>query len=135
MKTKLIHAVRPFLFLGLTCSIAVDCAGEVTDSAADGFHIAIVASTSVNGERTFEALIDNFGDWWNPAHSHSGVAGNLKLDLERRCMFEKLEDGGFLRHMEIVFVEPGKTLRMTGGLGPLQAMGVHGALQFTLKIQ
>ena len=35
--------------------------------------------------------------------------------------------------MEVVLVKPGSTLRVTGGLGPLQAMGATGALTFTLK--
>ena len=32
--------------------------------------------------------------------------------------------------MTVVFVDPGKTLRMTGGLGPLQGMGLSGALEW-----
>ena len=34
--------------------------------------------------------------------------------------------------MTVVFVDPGKTLRLVGGLGPLQGMGLHGALEFRL---
>jgi hypothetical protein len=32
--------------------------------------------------------------------------------------------------MLVTFVDPGQRLRMTGGLGPLQGMGLHGALEF-----
>jgi hypothetical protein len=32
----------------------------------------------------------------------------------------------------VVFVDPGKTLRMRGGLGPLQGLGVAGAMTFTI---
>lgn len=32
--------------------------------------------------------------------------------------------------MTVAFVDPGKLLRMTGGLGPMQGMGLHGALQW-----
>jgi hypothetical protein len=31
----------------------------------------------------------------------------------------------------VVFVDPGHVLRMTGGLGPLQGMGIYGALDFS----
>lgn len=56
------------------------------------------------------------------------------MDLQKSCMFEKLPDGGFVRHMEIVFYQPElRTLRLTGGLGPLQSMGVSGALTFTIE--
>jgi hypothetical protein len=52
------------------------------------------------------------------------------MDLEKGCLREKLPQGGFVRHMEIVFCRPGKTFRLVGGLGPLQEMGVAGALTF-----
>jgi len=38
-----------------------------------------------------------------------------------------------VRHLEVVLVIPEKTLRLTGGLGPLQGMGATGALTFTLR--
>ena len=37
--------------------------------------------------------------------------------------------------MEIVFYQPGKTLRLAGGLGPLQGMGVSGALTFQFELK
>ena len=33
--------------------------------------------------------------------------------------------------MRIAFVDPNKIMRMTGGLGPLQGMGMYGALEWT----
>ena len=33
-------------------------------------------------------------------------------------------------HMRISFVEPQKLLRMTGGLGPLQGMGMYGSMDW-----
>ena len=47
-------------------------------------------------------------------------------------MYEKLPDGGFVRHLQIVYYQPGKSLRLTGGLGPLQELGVHGSLVFSV---
>ncbi len=35
--------------------------------------------------------------------------------------------------MRISFVDPGKLLRMTGGLGPLQGMGLYGALDWSIS--
>jgi hypothetical protein len=32
----------------------------------------------------------------------------------------------------VTFVDPGKLLRLTGGLGPLQGMGLSGVLEFRL---
>src|SRR3546814_604510 len=36
------------------------------------------------------------------------------------------------RHMVVVFAEPGKLLRLAGGLGPLQGMGLHGVMEWRL---
>jgi hypothetical protein len=76
------------------------------------------------------------GSWWAPAHTYSGKSSNLSITLgpgPGGCWCEKLDKGGFVRHLEVVLVMPPKTLRLSGGLGPLQAMGVSGALTFTLK--
>jgi hypothetical protein len=35
---------------------------------------------------------------------------------------------GGVRHMQVVYVDPGKTLRMIGGLGPLQSMAATGSM-------
>jgi hypothetical protein len=37
--------------------------------------------------------------------------------------------------MRISFVEPKKSLRMTGGLSPLQGMGVYGSLDWMISRQ
>jgi len=37
--------------------------------------------------------------------------------------------------MQVVFADPGKQLRLSGGLGPLQAMGVAGSMSFVLIAQ
>src|SRR3546814_11608851 len=34
--------------------------------------------------------------------------------------------------MVVVFAEPGKLLRLAGGLGPLQGMGLHGVMEWRL---
>jgi hypothetical protein len=34
--------------------------------------------------------------------------------------------------MEVVFVDPGSLLRLAGGLGPLQGMGVQGVMEWRL---
>ncbi len=55
------------------------------------------------------------------------------MDFQQHCLLEKLPDGGFVRHLEMVYHHPGKTLRLCGGLGPLQEMGLAGALTINLR--
>ena len=38
-----------------------------------------------------------------------------------------------MRHMEVVFLAPGKTLGMTGALGPLQSIGAAGNMKIELS--
>ena len=53
--------------------------------------------------------------------------GYLSIDAAG-CFCEKLP-GGFVRHMSVVYSDPG-ALKMFGGLGPLQTTGAAGHLGF-----
>ena len=64
----------------------------------------------------------------------SKSAANLTLDAKAGgCWCETLPDGGSVEHLVVVFADPGKTLVMRGALGPLQGLGVEGALSIVLK--
>lgn len=103
---------------------------EVKASAPGGFMTSTSCDVDLSAEEAYEKLVSEFSLWYDASHSYSGQADRLSLDLEKACMLERLPNGGFVRHMEIVYHQPGKMLRMTGGLGPLQGMGVAGALSF-----
>ncbi|HEY6251244.1 MAG TPA: ATPase [Candidatus Angelobacter sp.] len=108
-------------------------AGEVADSGANGFTIKIVTSIHAAPGDVYKKLVHNVGDWWNSQHTFSGDAHNLSIEERAMgCFCEKLPNGGSVRHMEVVFFAPGKTLRLSGALGPLQALGAIGALTFSL---
>jgi uncharacterized protein YndB with AHSA1/START domain len=126
---KTVTAILVWSLLTVTCFNPVHA--EVTSSAADGFQIKITKTTAGNPRAVFARLVNDLSRWWDADHSYSGQAENFSMDLEKQCMLEKLPDGGFVRHMEIVFYQPGKILRLTGGLGPLQEMGVSGAMTFS----
>lgn len=106
---------------------------QVVESSANGFLIQSSHELELGSQEAYAAFVDGFSNWYDASHSYSGQAENLSLDLEKHCMLERLADGGFVRHMEIVFHQPGSVLRMTGGLGPLQGMGVSGAMTFTFS--
>lgn len=44
-----------------------------------------------------------------------------------------MKNGGGVRHQTVVYVDPGRVLRLRGPLGPLQGLAVDGALTFALK--
>lgn len=128
--------LNPFVFLFV--ALSGSCFGflldaQVTESSADGFVIKTSHDLELGSKEAYAAFVDGFSEWYDASHSYSGKAENLSLDLEKNCMLETLPDDGFVRHMEIVFHQPGQVLRMTGGLGPLQGMGVSGAMTFTFS--
>src|ERR1700690_2421263 len=49
------------------------------------------------------------------------------------CFCEKLARGGAARHMEVVFLAPGKTMVLSGALGPLQALAATGSMTISLS--
>jgi hypothetical protein len=105
----------------------------VVASGAGGFVVREQVDFPGEPVAAWQRLV-RIGDWWDSEHTYSGNSANLSLSLRPGgCWCERLPNGGFVRHMEVVLVKPGSTLRVTGGLGPLQAMGATGALTFTLK--
>lgn len=105
----------------------------VVSSDAGGFVVREEVGFPGGVARAWKRLVD-VGSWWDPKHTYSGRSSNLSLTLKPGgCWCEKLGQGGFVRHLDVVLVMPGKALRLTGALGPLQAMGATGALTFTLR--
>src|SRR5919201_3470532 len=105
---------------------------EVTDSTANGFTIKITTSIHAAPADVYRRLL-RVGEWWNSAHTFSGAAENLSIE-ERAggCFCEKWPNGG-VRHMQVFFLQPGKMLRLYGGLGPLQGMAATGPMTFNLS--
>ena len=82
----------------------------------------------------YRRLIHNVGDWWSPNHTFSRDAHNLFIDDRvMGCFCEKLPAGGSVRHMEVILLSPDKELRMSGALGPLQAVAATGVMTFVLS--
>jgi hypothetical protein len=114
-------------------SVAGPVHAAVVGSSADGFTVREEVEFAGPPAGAWKRLID-IGSWWDPQHTYSGHSSNLTLTLRPGgCWCEKLENGGFARHLEVVLVIPEKRLRLTGGLGPLQGIGATGALTFTLR--
>ncbi len=107
---------------------------EVVDSSAIGFTSKNTVNIAAPAKEVYRHLITNIGQWWNPEHTYSGASQNLSIRPEvGGCFCEKLKNGGSVEHLAVVFVDPGKTIRMTGGLGPLQALAVSGSFTVSLS--
>ena len=117
----------------LLASLAVGTAGaEVVDVSAQGMHLKQVAEVKAPAAKVYDALT-RIGDWWSSAHSFSGDARNMRLEPKvGGCWCERLPNGGELRHLEVIAVEPGKALRLYGSLGPMQFSGAAGNMNWTI---
>ncbi len=106
-------------------------AGEVVDRSATGFTSRNIAHVEADADTVYRVLAENVDRWWDAAHTYTGDSTNMSLDATAGgCLCETLPDGGSVEHMRVVYAEPGKTLRLQGGLGPLQSMAVAGAMTF-----
>jgi uncharacterized protein YndB with AHSA1/START domain len=122
------------LLVALT--LAHPVAAEVTSASETGFDIALSETVAASPDAVYDAL-RNPSKWWNPAHSWSGDAQNLWLDAQAGgCFCEKLpgEGGarGSVQHGRVVMAQPGKLLRLSAALGPLQEQAVTGTLSWAL---
>jgi hypothetical protein len=105
---------------------------DVTGIGPSGFSLKIETTVAGPQADAFKRLTQ-IGRWWDPAHTYSGNGANLALSAKPGgCFCETLPGGGFVKHMDVVYAAPGKTLRLAGGLGPLQAMGATGTMSFDL---
>jgi carbon monoxide dehydrogenase subunit G len=103
---------------------------EVTDKSAAGFEVTEKAHIAAPAAKVWDALMRP-DKWWSSQHSWSGDAKNLYFDPSG-CFCERLKRGA-VRHMTIIYNDGATTLRLNGGLGPMQFTGASGNLGFTLK--
>jgi len=106
---------------------------EVVDVADNGFTVREVVQVSTDAARAWAALVD-VGKWWSPDHTYSHDAASLHLDAKAGgCWCETLPGKGSVQHLTVLFADPGKMLRLSGGLGPLQALGVTAVMTWTFQ--
>lgn len=108
---------------------------EVAASSPSSFLIQAEVEIDAAPDKVWRDLA-RVDRWWNPAHTYSGDASNLRLDARAGgCWCECWGNRQSVEHMRVVAIMENqgmRTLRMTGALGPLQEMGVAGTMTFTV---
>lgn len=100
---------------------------------SSGFSLKHEVVVEAPPSTVYRSLIEQIGEWWNPQHTYSGDSKNLSIDARPGgCFCETLPDGGGVEHLRVVYLMPDQVLRLSGGLGPLQASGVAGSLSWRL---
>ncbi|MEM0953281.1 MAG: hypothetical protein AAGI24_03995 [Pseudomonadota bacterium] len=120
------------LIAGFVVSPSVATA-EVLAAGRTGFSLKIETLSQASPARAYKAF-SAVERWWDMTHSYGGDAEKLSIELAPGgSMLESLPNGGFIEHMQVVYANPGKELRLLGGLGPLQPMGVYGAMNIQFE--
>lgn len=106
---------------------------EVKDASAGGFTIENSRVVGVDAQAAWAALVNDIDFWWPRDHTWWGKASRLEIQPRAGGCFCETDGERQARHMVVVFVDPGRLLRMTGGLGPLQGMGLQGVMEWRLE--
>lgn len=125
--------MRTAALLILVICLGPPAAAEVTNAAAHGFttvNSVIVAAD----RRTAWAAAVEVGRWWSSAHTLSGDAARMRIEPRvQGCFCESLGMEAGVVHLTVTSVMPGTSLRLSGGLGPLGLMGVHGNMTWDFE--
>jgi uncharacterized protein YndB with AHSA1/START domain len=132
-KALRVLASLPIALAVLTVPVLARAA--VAEVAATGFTVQLTSHIAAPADKIFAVLIAP-ARWWSSDHTFSGSSSNLTLEAKAGgCWCETLPGGGSVQHLTVIYVAPGKALRLRGALGPLQGMGVNGAMTWSLKPQ
>lgn len=121
--------MKRFVLSLLSLALAQPAAAEVKAASRHGLEVESRVDLPLPPAALYRAFAD-IARWWDPEHSYSGSAANLRLDLKAGgCWCETLPNGGGVEHMRVTFIEPNKRIVLTGSLGPLLAEATTGVMQ------
>ena len=123
---QLTWLAAPFLL------VAQPAIAEVTEVSDTGFTTTTSGATQLSASDVWSILVRP-EEWWSGEHTWSGNSRNLTLAAEAGgCLCETLPAGGSAEHMRVLYAQPGKLLRLSGALGPLQGEALVGTLTIEL---
>jgi uncharacterized protein YndB with AHSA1/START domain len=126
-----IAALAALLFL------SAPARAEVAASDATGFLVQGEADLAAHPDHVWRALTA-IQTWWGDAHTYSGDSNNLSLEPRAGGCWCERWGMNSVEHGRVIAVtthDTVRTLRLYGALGPLQEMGAHGVLTFTITPQ
>ncbi|MFC6635388.1 ATPase [Microbulbifer taiwanensis] len=120
--------------VALTATWSSGLAAEVISQSPGEFAIRLEQELEQNSASVYRGLA-SLPEWWNPAHSYSGSAGNLSMELRAGGCFCERWDQASVEHLRVIYALPEREVRLSGGLGPLQSMPVSGLMQWRIVPQ
>ena len=121
--------ITAFIILLLASFIAKAEVREVSDQH---FIVSIKTTLMAPKEQAYQQFLQ-IGDWWQDSHTWFGDASAMSIEPEAGgCFCERNGDKQAL-HMTIAHVNPGISVQMIGGLGPLQSLAVNGHMLWNFE--
>ncbi len=117
-------------FLLAVATVAAPAQAAIKDAKPNGFTVENSEWVPVSPQVAYAALVNDVGRWWPADHTWWGDASKLSISDKVGGCFCEINGAQQAWHMTVTFTDPGKLMRMTGGLGPLQGMGLDGALEW-----
>ena len=114
----------------VACAMLQPAHAAVKDQSPNGFTLENSQWVPVDQVTAWKVFVHDVGKWWPSDHTWWGDASRLSISEQAGGCFCELNGAQQAWHMSVTFVDPGKLMRMTGGLGPLQGMGLDGALEW-----
>jgi uncharacterized protein YndB with AHSA1/START domain len=112
----------------MALATASAASAEVVSADPHGFVVREAVTLVVPPDVAYRAFA-NLPRWWNKEHTYSGDAANLSLSLTPGgCLCERFPDGGGIEHLRVAAVTPGKSLVLTGALGPVLYEAANGVM-------
>ncbi|MCW1381349.1 SRPBCC domain-containing protein [Novosphingobium sp. KCTC 2891] len=115
---------------------------DVVVKEPNGFVVRVAAEVTATPAEAWRTLVAP-AQWWTSQHTFSGDAANLTLEpVPGGCFCEKLpvpkdapkgQRPGGVQHMRVLYVEPGRAIRLSGALGPLQSEALNATMTMTVK--
>ena len=118
----------------LIASVATPASAEVVETTSGGFRLRSSAVLETATAEQAWAALARWGDWWDPAHSYSGDAASLTLDVTAGGCLCEVWPGGQVEHGRVLLAAPQfGLLRLNAPFGPLQAQPVTAILTYTIR--
>ena len=122
---------RSVLFLVGLC-VASGASAVVEGASPTGFKVTHEVTVAASPATVWRAL-GRVGRWWDPEHTWSGEARNMRIVLAAGECFCERWQGNSVEHARVVWAQRDQRLRLVGALGPLQEWGVSGVMEFVLE--
>ena len=105
---------------------------DVISKGDTGFTLVITGEVKTTPVEAYDQFI-RIEEWWLKGHTWYGKSENLSIEPRAGGCFCEISGDNQVLHMLVSYVQPGVELKMVGGLGSLQMMGVHGGMSWRFE--